>query len=624
MSYFNVKKSQDGYSFSGPEHLENGKLKGSQEHYCDSLHEAKKIARTLKQDVFEALGVEGFVDFENCPVSFNFLRDGRFEILYPSLEMLNTQEETLVLGFKTFENFKEAKDFYLESIYKFAKLSGKPLLKFETENLGFNFTSFDNFNPKSELNESPTAINVESERLLKSLKSGRFRSSVYEKSMEDLDSKDKIFKCFDDFFKRESSVLVDLKVKNLRSLSPRQAIFLTVHFVNHHTKYNFDSIGEKGDSSKIDNFSALDMIQDFEENHTNSNWSGNGVCRHIAGLTKFVFDSLKENQLKFNFLNDTYCEFEHNHSYRPESSDEGLKDDFGEAYIKHVWNVFYTIKKNEVDYTILDVTWADFNQENTGLEKLDYTIERNFPVLATLMRDVNLDNENFESQFKLFFDQFIINMKKYEGELSAQKYFVDEFFLACKHINFQELTFKKDLKDEITFLGIRLSKLKLDLNAKDLEKYLSIMHVAGKEQLLTQYIQQQINQKVIDRSLFGIVNFFFLEEVMLKFQMVDPSAFEDFCEKYATFKLIAKAVGIVEYIELSKEELDLLLDKLGFNNKIHFLGICRGLNLDFMGLSLFEKIKKYVHFKISEKNPSFDFERYSDLELMFEFKSLVQ
>jgi len=212
MSYFNVKKSQDGYSFTGPENLENGKLIGSHEYYSDSLNEAKKIARTLKQDVFEALGVEGFVDFENCPVSFNFLRDGRFEILYPNLEMLNTQEETLILGFKTFDNFKEAKSFYLQSVYEYSRLSGKPLIKFETDNLGFNFTSFDNFDPKSELNEKPTSINAESERLLKSLRSGPFRSSVYEKSLEDLDSKDKIFKCFSDFFKRESSILLDLKV----------------------------------------------------------------------------------------------------------------------------------------------------------------------------------------------------------------------------------------------------------------------------------------------------------------------------------------------------------------------------------------------------------------------------
>ena len=624
MVYFKVKKAPDGYSFTCPENLENGKLIGSQEYYSDSLHEAKKIARTLKQDVFEALGVEGFVDFENCPVSFNFLRDGRFEILYPCLKMLNTQEETLILGFKTFDNFKEAKSFYLQSIYNYTKLSGNPLLKFETENLGFNFTSFDNFNPKSELKENPTPINAESERLLKSLRSGPFRSSVYEKSLEDLDSKDKIFKSFEDFFKRESSVLVDLKVKDLRSLSPRQAILLTVYFVNHHTKYNFDSLGEKGDSSKIDNFSALDMIQDFEENHNNPNWSGNGVCRHIAGLTKFVFDSLKENQLNFNFLNDTYCEFEHNHSYRPESSDEGLKDGFGEAYIKHVWNVFYTIQKNEVDYTILDVTWADFNPENTGLEKLDYTMERNFPVLAILMRDVNLDNENFESQFKLFFDQFIINMKKYENDLKAQKYFVDEFFEACSHINFNKLTFKNKLKDEITYLGIRLPRLDLSLNAISLLDYFSLMNIVGKDALLTKYIQKQIDAKTVDRSLFQIRDILFLEKLLHKFYSLNEDVFRSFCEKYISFNLLAKTCGILDDSTLSKEEVNLLYNILGFNNKMHFAHVYRSQGLERTGFSDFEKIIKYVKFKILEKSFSFNFKSYSDLELIFEFKSLMK
>lgn len=623
MKYFDVTKSQDGYSFLGPEKIEKGRLVGNMKYFYESLEKARKISKTLKQDVFKALGVEGFVDFDNCPVSFNFLKDGRFEVLYPNSKMLNTQEETLVLGFQSFDTFDEAKNFYLKSIYENSRLSGKPLMKFETDNLGFNFTSFDNFNPKSELSENPTDLDEKPKSILKSLSSSAFRSSVYEKSLEEVDSKLQMFEQVKDFFVKHEKLLLELRIHNLRNLSPRQAILLTVYFVNHHTKYNFDSIGENGDSSKIDNFSALEMLQDFEENHTNPNWSGNGVCRHIAGLTKFVFDSLKENQSQFNFLNDTYCEFEHNHSYRPGSSDEGLKDSFGEAYIKHVWNVFYTVHKNEVDYTILDVTWADFNQENTGLEKLDYTIERNFPVLALLMRDLDLDNENFESQFKLFFDQLILNLKKYENNTKAQKYFVEEFFKACSHINFSNIGFKKNLKDEIHYLGIRLPKLDLDLDASSLEKYVSFLGSSSKSQLINQYIQRQIKKNTLDRSLFGINNFAFLQDIMMEFNNLDSSIFQALCKRYDSFGLIAKAVELVEDDELSEKELELLLDKLGFKDKMHFLSTCKGLNLDLKGLNLSEKINKYVKFKILEKNPSFNFDKYSDLELIFELKALI-
>ena len=624
MTYFEVQKSQGGYSFSVPEHLKDGTLVGDIKYFSKSLEEARKISKILKQEFFEALGVEGFVDFDNCPVSFNFLKDGRFEVLYPNSKMLNTQQETLVIGFQSFDNFEEAKNFYLKSIYENSRLSGKPLIKFETDNLGFNFTSFDNFNPKSELNENSSNLDEKSKSILKSLSSSPFRSSVYEKSLEEVDSKLKMFELVKDFFVKQEKLLLELRIHNFRNLSPRQAILLTVYFVNHHTKYNFDSIGENGDSSKIDNFSAMDMIQDYNVNHLDSNWSGNGVCRHIAGLTKFVFDSLKDNQSQFNFLNDTYCEFEHNHSYRPDSSDEGLKDSFGEAYIKHVWNVFYTVHKDEVDYTILDVTWADFNQENTGLERLDYTIERNFPVLALLMRDLDLDNENFESQFKLFFDQFILNLKKYENKTKAQKYFVEEFFKACSHINFNNLSIKNKLKDEINYLGIRLPKLDLDLDASSLEKYVSFLGLFGKSQLINQYIQRQIKQNTLDRSLFGINNFDFLENLMMEFNNFDSSAFNDLCKKYDSFRLIAKAVGILDNVELTEQELKLVLDKLGFKNKIHFLSTCNGLNLEIKGLSLFEKINKYVKFKILERNSSFNFERYSDLELIFEFIDLIK
>lgn len=243
---------------------------------------------------------------------------------------------------------------------KLETVKTKPLMRMEiSKGVDVDFTSLEHYAPKV----APSAEAYPVPDHLKDLIEGNERGRhTYDRTVE-IEGWDKaVFSQVERFTKTErgTELVKDLKIRSLQTLTPEQAVKLTLSMVHDLSKYKYDENGEP-DGSREDEMTTMELLSEGFSRKDNPYWTGNGVCRNIASNVKAVFESLKMNQTNVNMLYNTYV------GYTGSDEDFRIKKrqnrgDTGDLFNKepgHAWNTFTTIDaKGDASVSIVDVTWS--------------------------------------------------------------------------------------------------------------------------------------------------------------------------------------------------------------------------------------------------------------------------
>ncbi|MBR3143866.1 hypothetical protein IKF12_01550 [Candidatus Saccharibacteria bacterium] len=275
-----------------------------------------------------------------------------------------------------------------------------------------SFTSLENFDPVVMSKSEPAPLSPLLKRLIES-NNRADRHSTLIRSYESEDGMDRTMKFIEMATQNDPELQAfckEYKIKDIHDLSPRQAIELTTKIVNMYTKYSYDEKG-KPDGSRADKMTALQILQDGQRIRAQERmsprswdtWRGNGVCRNFAATTKFVFDTLKANQIEHNRLCDTYCidrGSAETADYAPRNATQEL-DDSEES--GHAWNDFIQVTNDgkTANLTSVDVTWAEYDLETKRPINLEHTSERTRIALQSVVDMIPYDEAGDAEAIKL-------------------------------------------------------------------------------------------------------------------------------------------------------------------------------------------------------------------------------
>lgn len=228
----------------------------------------------------------------------------------------------------------------------------------------------------------------------------------------------------------------DIKVEDLRSLTPKQAIELSTQMVIDLTKYKFSdaysSDGHTIQGTEMTNSDKSTVLQLLKEGHLKNNdpdWEGNGVCRNFAGAVKAVFESLKASQTRFSQLRDTYCLFEGGvKGFDFQREDKNVTRTDRPA---HAWNTFVTVlRQGTANAVITDVTWAKRNLDTKKIEGLDHTLDRMEPIVNVAGQELQKDTPNKERQLENILSFYCLKIERLQSKnISARQEEAKSFFV---------------------------------------------------------------------------------------------------------------------------------------------------------------------------------------------------
>lgn len=361
----------------------------------------------------------GKILFELCSLKKSFIKDfyeidetedGKYKVTIPGLI---DSETGYYIGStsKQFDFWQEAKDFYLKHRENLSKLAENPLLEIYTsKNEHLSFSDFDKFNPIVAPSDKPKEIPQSIEKYIQKREESANNSrgaSTYQETIKEGGWKNDLFGFVSSYLERDGNdIAQELGLKNIDSLTPRQAIDLTTRLIVKLTKYKKSDAKEKNsnehltyfEKSDADKSTTLDLLIKGRDNKDNDNWEGNGVCRNFACMTKAVFEALKANQTKFNRLQDTYCLYSSDTSaHSPKRVNYNSSSFVSNG---HAWNPFITISGNKANTTIIDTTWAKKNLDNGKVEGLDYTLTRIEPLIHKIALKLNENSPNKKEQLE--------------------------------------------------------------------------------------------------------------------------------------------------------------------------------------------------------------------------------
>jgi hypothetical protein len=366
----------------------NSQEKGSDEYnriykYKNEIYKQTEAAKRVAVKYFGQEGWDEKNDQNSLEKSFDhfsniaLISDGKYRVTTPGLVHLETGYY-FGTTYSDFPTWQKAKKYYLEYLENSEELSEKPIFEIQlSENEKIAFSDFDSFNPRLAISDKSYEIPPLTKKYLLDMeKKIKIRPSAktYHETIKEKDCNEKIYYFISNYLRKDGAdILKKLHIKNIEALSPKQAIGLSTQIVIDLTKYDVSK------DPRADNLTALELLREGEANKNNPNWKGNGVCRNFACLVKSVFESLKDNQTKFNRLRNTYCLYDCGMQDRYAPKREGgypLEKNFeGEA--GHAWNIFVSISKDgSSNASIVDATWAKRNLETKEIEGLDRTLTR--------------------------------------------------------------------------------------------------------------------------------------------------------------------------------------------------------------------------------------------------------
>lgn len=400
---------------------ERGSIVGTSRKRFESREEAEEAINSSRESrtiMLERISLEH--SFTEYFYRIDETGDGKYKVTVPGLRDSKTGYYVGTTS-KEFGSWNEAKDFYLQQLESESRLTKQPILEVKTgEAEQVAFSDFDSFDPRVAPSEKSRDIpqSVEKYILQRERMAGKAPSaSTYQETIKEKGWERKMYAFVASYLEKDGEEIIqELGIKNLDSLTPRQAVDLTTRLVVELTKYKWsDTREERGndltipEKSEADQSTALNLLKDGLINKDNTEWEGNGVCRNFASITKAVFEALKSNQTKFSRLQDTYCLYDNG---MDEFAPKREKKSFIEvSRTGHAWNTFVTVSENEANATIIDTTWAKRNLDTGKVEGLDYTLTRMEPIIHQIAMELPEDAPDREAQLEHIFSYYQLKME---------------------------------------------------------------------------------------------------------------------------------------------------------------------------------------------------------------------
>lgn len=186
----------------------------------------------------------------------------------------------------------------------------------------------------------------------------------------------------DTYFPQNKKMMENFHVKNMKHMTPKQAILLASAITMERLKYSMDQVNnhttKNANEQEINDNVAIEHLFQWERDE-----NGNGVCRNYAAVMYGVFEALKS-------LQDTDKSLLHN-TYvltlgYAEYGTPGFVD-------MHAWNGVVSLTDEGVHGMVIDTTWADSEtasndpaQGGISSTSLDYTHQRFFTLMKKFER----------------------------------------------------------------------------------------------------------------------------------------------------------------------------------------------------------------------------------------------
>jgi hypothetical protein len=391
---------------------------GTSKQCFKTREEAEQAADRAREDVkeyFERASLEK--TFTKHFYRIDKTQDGKFRVVLPALIDSKTGHYVWTTH-KYFDSWQRAKEYFLQQRESEEKLTQKPLLEIQTsKNEKIAFSDLDSFNPRIAPSEKSHEIPASIEKYLLSKEKLALTepgASTYQETVKEKDWERKLYSFVSSYLEKDGAETAkQLRVENLDSLTPKQAIELATQIVIDLTKYKWSDTKEtiKPEKTKADQSSVFKLLREGQLRRNDSDWEGNGVCRNFSSSVKAVFEALKTNQTKFSQLRDTYCVYERGtETFAPK---RGNKNFFQTNKTGHVWNTFVTVSRERAaNIVIVDTTWAKRNLETKKVEGLDYTLTRMEPVINAIGQELQEDTPDKEEQLKHILSFYMLKMEK--------------------------------------------------------------------------------------------------------------------------------------------------------------------------------------------------------------------
>ena len=385
----------------------------------EEADQAAEKARESAKEHFERASLEK--TFTKYFYRIDETQDGKFRVVLPGLVDSKTGYYVGTTH-RDFESWQQAKEYFLQQRESEERLTQKPLLEIQTSgNEKIAFSDLDSFNPRVAPSEKAHEIPASIEKYLlgkEKLSGTEPGASTYQETVKEKDWERQLYSFVSSYLEKDGAETAkQLRVENLDSLTPKQAIELATQIVIDLTKYKWSDTKEqrgetaKPEKTKADQSTVLQLLREGQLRRNDSDWEGNGVCRNFASSVKAVFEALKANQTKFSQLRDTYCVYEGGAEiFAPK---RGKKNVFEINKTGHAWNTFVTVsREGAANAVIVDATWAKRNLETKKVEGLDYTLTRMEPVVNAIGQELQEDAPNKEEQLKHILSFYMLKMEK--------------------------------------------------------------------------------------------------------------------------------------------------------------------------------------------------------------------
>ena len=344
------------------------------------------------------------------------IRDSIYEKLYGDKDISIEKEKEI----------NENRDKINESKKKEEMADGN--FEFKTEETKIDFSNFDSFDPQVESSDKEREVS----HSIKELFSIKNRDEIYdagdytyEQTIKKEEWEKELFSFIQSYLEKEGNNIMDnLNIKDIRELTPKQAVELSNEIVIDLTKYNYDYTKETDNLNKIDsllrktnlihteadNRTTLELLKEGVLMKDDPSWKGNVVCRNCASMVRATFESLKNNQIEYNQLRNVYCIYESGDEFAPQKT--YWLDSTSNKSAGHAWNTFLVVLEDSINATITDATWAKRNPDTNEIEKLDFTFSRMEPIVNKI--EINLKKEfpDYENQINNIFSFYMSKIKK--------------------------------------------------------------------------------------------------------------------------------------------------------------------------------------------------------------------
>jgi hypothetical protein len=380
-----IQETPEGFMVTTPAGYTDIGAIGSYSRAVGSQEEAERIIQDTRRNFNPRVELaslnKSFSSFHSIQIE-----DGdKYSVTFPALRSVSNPNLLAGTNQKTFDTWEEAKNFYLETRNNNEYLE-EAVFQLKIDGIDYRFSHLNKFGQRPRLSDHPSEFS-ESTKVVLDFDSRNNPNPdsayTYYKTLGIPGWQSQAFRFVEGFTKTAEGqrMIGQLGISDLRLLTPQQAARLTLEVVTRLKKYNLEEMGMAHGETESDQNSALFLLQRGLRNRDNADFKGNGVCRNFASAVKVIFEGLKTNQTKFNYLQDTHvfyesgprADFDPTYEAQSLGVSVSLKQDKNPG---HAWNSFVTVDEGGVSQAIVDATWSDFDYDTQESVKLDYTLQR--------------------------------------------------------------------------------------------------------------------------------------------------------------------------------------------------------------------------------------------------------